>query len=123
MLKAKIKPPKNKKIFLLEKGIAASEKDEIPNSGKNIKGKRAVTNNGIASVAHKIAIKDPTAATRHALIEISSGAGLKSINKKTAIAKQSLILILFIICIANFISYLCNLENSKINLSLMLLFI
>jgi hypothetical protein len=73
MLKAKINPPKNKKIFLFENGIAASEKEEIPNNGKNIKGKRAVTNNGIASVAHKIAINDPTAATRHALIEISSG--------------------------------------------------
>ena len=104
ILNAIINPPKNKKIFLFEKGIAASENDEIPNSGKNIRGRSAVINKGIASVAQRIAIKDPTAATRHALIEIPSGWGLRSINRKIVIAKQSLILILFIRFITKFIS-------------------
>ena len=80
------------------------KKDSFPNSGKNISGRSAVINKGIASVAQRIAIKDPTAATRHALIEIPSGWGLRSINRKIVIAKQSLILILFIRFITKFIS-------------------
>jgi len=75
MLKAKIKPPKNKKIFLFAKGKAVSEKEEIPNIGKKIRGNRAVIKSGIASVAHNNAIKKPTAATLHASIDKPSGFG------------------------------------------------
>jgi len=39
---------------------------EIPSKGKNTNGNKAVTNKGIASEAHKTAIKIPTAATYHA---------------------------------------------------------
>jgi len=70
-----MKPPKNKKIFLFEKGKAASEKDEIPSIGKKIKGNKAVIKSGIASVAHSNAINTPTAATLHASIDRPSGLG------------------------------------------------
>ena len=73
--RARIKPPKNKKIFLLENGKAASEKDDTPNNGKKINGSKAVIKSGIASVAHNKAIKIPTAATLHASIERPSGFG------------------------------------------------
>ena len=70
-----MKPPRNKKIFLFEKGKAASEKEETPNIGKKIRGSRAVIKSGIASVAHSNAIRTPTAATLHASIDKPSGFG------------------------------------------------
>ena len=66
MLRARINPPKNKKIFLFAYGIAVSANVEIPSKGKKTNGNKAVTNKGIASEAHKTAIKTPTAATYHA---------------------------------------------------------
>ena len=46
--------------------MAVSEKLEIPNKGKKTNGNNAVTNNGMASVAHNTAIKTATAATYQA---------------------------------------------------------
>ena len=63
------------KIFLFENGIAASEKEVIPNIGKKIRGSKAVINKGIASVAQSDAIKIPIAATLQASIDSPSGLG------------------------------------------------
>ena len=81
MLKARIKPPRNKKIFLFAYGIAVSANVETPSNGKKTSGNNAVTNNGIASEAHNMAIKTPTAATYHALEVKPSGVGDRIITK------------------------------------------
>jgi hypothetical protein len=47
-------------------GAAASLRLEIPRGSKITMGRKAVTGTGIASVAHQIAIHNPTAAVRHA---------------------------------------------------------
>ena len=82
ILNASIKPPRNKKIFLFENGIAASEKEVIPNIGKKIRGSKAVINKGIASVAQSDAIKIPTAATLQASMDSPSGLGKNKIIMK-----------------------------------------
>ena len=81
MLKARIKPPRNKKIFLFAYGIAVSANEETPSNGKKTSGNNAVTNNGIASEAHNMAIKTPTAATYHASELNPSGLGDRIITK------------------------------------------
>ena len=64
--RAKIKPPKNKYIFLSANGAAVSWKVDIPKIGNNARGIKAVTATGIASVAHQIAINNRIAKTNHA---------------------------------------------------------
>ena len=81
ILKARIKPPRNKKIFLFAYGIAVSANEETPSNGKKTSGNNAVTNNGMASEAHNTAIKTPTAATYHASELNPSGLGDRIITK------------------------------------------
>ena len=81
ILKARINPPRNKKIFLFAYGIAVSANEEIPSNGKKTSGNNAVTNNGMASEAHNTAIKTPTAATYHASELNPSGLGDRIITK------------------------------------------
>lgn len=76
-------------MFLFAYGVAVSEKVETSSNGKKTKGNSAVTNNGIASVAHKTAIKTPTAATYQASKLNPSGLGDKNKIKNKILAVNS----------------------------------
>ena len=60
-------------MTLFEYGETVSGRLRISNRGNSTIGSNAVTAMGTASVAHQIAISNPTAAVRHAASESSSG--------------------------------------------------
>ncbi len=64
MAKAIMKPPIRRKTTEFMYWLATDFVEEIPSSGNNARGKRAVAARGTASVIHRTAIKTATAAMR-----------------------------------------------------------